>query len=349
MVNAGERHSDQAKPPEKGNGVKGAHWKLLCQLAEQNDTSDSIKQSFRKLKKARQLQDEDARRERARAREAKATQQKEDREAAAQMRAFTKDFYREHATWLRPRKKAAARSEAELRKLGGKKEMVQRKDGPQVRIIFGPPGETRFIYMPEGSGWRVALDAKPSLEEELKRVLNKSGIGLWNVPKPEQQPEDAPTEQKPAVGEDKQKGKFDIAVQAVDALLTCSRDWQDFLALPKSKQKKADLYRAMINVQLTILSTLQALKRDVKTNRRKLQVAFGLLEGKGTPSKSVKLCDHAEYLAAELQRPPTKKELKDRFDSTLPPQYPLESSEFSKVLKVAGLSWLKRGKRAPSW
>jgi hypothetical protein len=180
----------------------------------------------------------------------------------------------------------------------------------------------------------VALDAKPALEEELKRELNKSGRGLWNVPEPEQ---------KPAVGEDKQKERPDIAVQAVDALLTCSRDWQDFTALPKSEQEKADLYRVMINAHLAILTTLQALERDKKNESRKLQLAFELLTGQGTPSQIVKLCDHALTLASELQRPPSKKELKDRFDSTLPPQYPVHPSEFSKLLKVAGLSWLKRG------
>ena len=204
--------------------------------------------------------------------------------------------------------------------------MVQRKDGPQGRIVFGPVGETRFIYMPEGGGWRVALDAKPSVEE-LKSELNKTRRNLWNAA----------------------KEKADIAFQAVDALLTCSRDWQDFLALPESKQKKADVYRAMVNVQLAILTTLQALKRDVKTKRRKLQLAFERLDDPQWPRQIEKLRHHALMLAVDLQRPPSKKELKDRFDSTLPPQYPVHPSEFSKLLKAAGLSWLKRGKRGKSW
>jgi hypothetical protein len=315
MVNAGERHSDQAKTPEKGNGVKGAQKKERL--------SGSIEQRFRELRKLeRHLQDEDSRRERARAKEAKAVQRKEYLEARAQLRAFAKEFCLEHANRPRPRKKAASVSEAELRKLGGVKEMVRRKDGLQSRIIFGGVGETRLIFTLWHGAWTVELDAKPALKEELKRELNKTRRNLWNADKEE----------------------LDIAVQAVDALLSWSQDWQDFIALSKSEQE-----RAMIYAQLAILTTLQALKRDVKNKSRKLQLAFELLTGQGAQSQIVKLRDHAVSLAAELQRPPSKKELKDRFDSTLPPHHPVRPSEFSKLLKAAGLSWLKRGKRGCSW
>jgi hypothetical protein len=221
--------------------------------------------------------------------------------------------------------KAASRSEAELLKLGGVREMVQRKDGLQPRIIFGRVGETRFIFMPEGSAWKVALDVAvegTQLLEELKRELNKSRRNLWNA----------------------DKKKPDIAFQAVHALLTCSRDCQDFLALPKSKHKKAGVYPVMINAHLTILTTLQALKRDVKNESRKLQVAFEWLDDHQWPSQIEKLRHHALMLARDLQRPPSKKELKDRFDPRLPP-YQVRASEFSTLLKAAGLSWLKRGKR----
>jgi predicted Holliday junction resolvase-like endonuclease len=139
--------------------VKGAHWKLLCQFAEKNDTPDSIKQSFRKLKKERQLQAEDARRERARVKEAKAAQRKKAREEEAS----AKEFYREHANSLR--KKAASRSEAELRKLGGKKEVIPLGESRrQTRWIFGPEGQTRFIHTPEDGLWR--LEGMPSREEQ---------------------------------------------------------------------------------------------------------------------------------------------------------------------------------------
>ena len=285
--------------------------------------SGSIEQKLRGIRElARQLQGDDACRKRALAKEAKAAERKEYREERAQLRALGKEFCPEHANRPRPPSKAATRSEAELRELGGVKEEVQRKAGLQSRIIFGPVGETRFIFMPEGAASRVALDAKPTLKEELKRELNKTRRNLWNADKEEP----------------------DIAVQAVDALLSWSQDWQDFIALSKSEQEPA-----MIYAQLAILTTLQALKRDVKNKSRKLQLAFELLEGEGRPSQIVKLHDHAVSLAAELQRPPSKKELKDRFDSTLPPDHPVRPSEFSWLLKAAGLSWLKRGKRGWSW
>jgi hypothetical protein len=214
MVNAGKRRSDQAKPPEKGNGVKGAKKKQRL--------SGSIEQKFRG-ELERQLQDDDALRKRALAKEAKAAERKEDREAVRQLRAFAKEFYREHANSLRPRKKAARVSETELLALGGRKEVIllglSRR---QTRIIFGGAGETRLIFTPEGAGWKIGLDVdvNPELSpEELRSELAKSGRGLWDNDK-----------QKPL-----------IAFQAVNALLTCARDWQDFTALPKSEQEKADV------------------------------------------------------------------------------------------------------------
>jgi hypothetical protein len=297
--------------------VKGAHWKMLCQFAERNDTPDSIKQSFRKLKKERQLQAEDARRERALAKEAKAAQRKEDREAEAS----AKELCRKLAANLpRPRSKAVVRSEAELRALGGEKVVISLDESRrQTRWIFGLEGQTRFIHTPEDGLWR--LDAKPgALEEDLKRVLNQAGRNLRNVPEPE----------------DKQREGMDIAVKAVDALLYWSQNWQDF-----RHQEHARIY-----AQFAILTTLQALERDLKNNSHKLKLAYEMRTGVGTPSKNDKLYGHAAALAVELQRPPTKKELKDRFDSKL--QHPFDPSEFSKRLKETGLSWLKRGQRAPS-
>jgi hypothetical protein len=228
---------------------------------------------------------------------------------------------RKHGDWPRPRpRKKLGRSEADLLTLGGVKEMVRRKDGSKSRIIFGGKGETRLIFTPWHGAWRVQSDPEPSLEE-LKRELNRSGRNLWNA-----------ALKKP-----------DIAVQAVDALRSCSRDWQDFAALPKRKQKRVDVYRAMIRTQLAILTTLEVLKRDVELGGRKLQLAFELLTEQGWPGKIGKLRHHAVTLAGELGCPPSKKELKDRFDSPLP-HHPVRPSEFSALLKVAGLSWLKRGK-----
>jgi hypothetical protein len=327
MVSGFERRSDETSSegaPEKG---------LVRMKSDEGEDAapiSSIEQKFRELRQLeRRLQDENARRERARAKEAKAAQRKEDREAVAQLRAFTKNFCREHANRLRPRKKAARRTEAELLKLfGGKKDVILLDESRrQTRIIFGGVGETRLIFTPDGAGWKIQLDVDvdPELSpEELKSELAKSGRGLWDNDK-----------QKPV-----------IAFQAVNALLTCWRDWQDFTALPESEQEKADFYRAMVNVHLAILTTLEALKRDDKNESRKLQVAFALLNDPQWPTQIGELRYHARNLAVELQRPPYKKELKDRFEQPLPPHHSgriVRPSEFSSRLKAAGLSWLKRG------
>ena len=274
--------------------------------------SGSIEQRIRELRKLqRTLKEEDTRRKQARAKEAKASERKEHQEEKAKLQALARELSLQHATRPRPRKKAASVSKAQLLKLGGVPEMVLRKDDTQEeRIIFGRAGDTRFIYMPDRGGWRVALDAKPALKEDLKRELNKSWRELWNT----------------------DKDKPDIAVQAVDALLYWSQNWQDF----------SDQERAMIYAQLAILTTLDALKRDLKNKSHKLQLAFKLLTGEGAASQIDKLYGHAVALAVELERPPTKKELKGRFDSKLP--HPFDPSEFSKRLKETGLSWLKRGK-----
>jgi hypothetical protein len=181
------------------------------------------------------------------------------------LRALVEEVDRKQGNWDRPRSKAVVVSEAELLALGGVKKTVWYKDGYQSRIIFGGERETRLTFIPDNGAWKVELEelekklqGKPSLTpslEEIIRELCKAGRGLWNT-----------EERKP-----------DIAFQAVDALLTYSRDWQDFAALPKSKQEKTDVYRAMVNVQLAILTTLQALERDVKNKGRKLQLAFELL------------------------------------------------------------------------
>jgi hypothetical protein len=291
--------------------VKGAHWKLLCQFAEKNDTPDSIKQSFRKLKKERQLQTEDAREKRALAKEAKAAERKEVQKAEASAKDFCRGLA---ANWPRPRKKAVVRSEAELQKLGGKKEVILLDENRrQTRIIFGVVGDTRFIFTPWPGAWMVALEPTEPKEtlEELKRELKKHGRNLW----------------------DDARQEPDIAYQAAERLLYCF-DW--FKGLPSNEGQAAQ-------VQIAIVATVQALKRDAKTRAPRLQVAFDLVTDPQWSGHIGKLLDHALMLACELQRPPTKKELKDQFDSTLPQQHPVHSSEFSKLLKMAGLSWLKRG------
>jgi hypothetical protein len=45
------------------------------------------------------------------------------------------------------------------------------------------------------------------------------------------------------------------------------------------------------------------------------------------------------FLAATLQRPPTKKELRERYESESPAGW-IDASRFAKLLRHAGLSWL---------
>lgn len=271
MVDAGERRSDQAKPPEKGNGVKGAEKK-------QRLSGSIIEQKFRGLRKLeRQLQEHDARTKRARAKEAKAAEQKKDRAEVAS----GKEFCRQHANWKRPRSKAVVVSEAELLALGGVKKPVWYKDGYQSRIIFGGEGEARLTFIPDNGAWKVALERKPSLEE-IRRELCKAGRGLWN----------------------NVDQKLDIAFSAVEALLSC---WENFRGLPSDEHQRSQVYFA-------ISATLQALERDRNSKGRKLQLAFALLTDHQWPRQIEKLLDHARDLAVEFQRPPYKLELRKNFD-----------------------------------
>ena len=126
-----------------------------------------------------------------------------------------------------------------------------------------------------------------------------------------------------------------IAFQAVEALLSC---FELFKGLPSNEQQ------AKTRFSLQLLRHWRLWSETPKT-RAKLQVAFRLLNNPQWPTQIGELRHHAVMLAVELQRPPSKKELKEKFDSTLPEQYPVLPSEFSRLLKAAGLSWLKRGQR----
>jgi hypothetical protein len=240
-----------------------------------------MEQKFWELREAeRQVQDEDARRERESAKEAEAAERKKDRESEAKLLAEAKEFDRKHGNCDKPRPKVL---EVELLALGGIKKAVWHEDGVQSQIIFGGEGETRLMFTPRSGAWWVDLEGKRSLDpkrsledEDLKRELCRFGHSLW----------------------DNDNQKPDIAFQAVDALLSCSRDWQEFIALPKSEQQKADVYRAMVDVHLAISATLLALKRDAKTPKaRKLQLAYKLLTDVLTDdsgSSRVHETDHAQ-------------------------------------------------------
>jgi hypothetical protein len=200
------------------------------------------------------------------------------------------------------RSKAEVVSEAELLALGGVKQVVWRKGSLQPQIIFGGESDAQLIFMPCNGAWKVSLEGKPSLEEQ-RRELSKAGRGLWDA-----------KEQKPGV-----------AFQAVEALLSC---WQNFRGLPADDQQKAETHFA-------ISRTLEALEQK---QGRKLQLAFNLLTDDQWPRLIEKLIDRCLWLAVRLQRPPSKGELNSLFD----PDGVIHHSEFAKLLKHAGLAWLRR-------
>jgi hypothetical protein len=273
-----------------------------------------IEQKFWELREAeRQVQDEDAHRERASAKEAEAARRKKDRELKAlkaKLLAEAKEFDRKDGNWARPRSKALVVSEAELLALGGVKQVVLLNESRQTWIIFGGKGEAQLVFKPYDGAWMVALEGKPSLEE-LKRELCKAGRGLWN-----------PDEQKPGV-----------AFQAVEALLSC---WQNFRGLPADDLQKAE-------TQFAIARTLEALE---KRQGKKLEMALTLLSDERSerlrPHLIEKLQETSRVLAAELQRPPYKAELRDR---SVPWA---DRPQFARLLRDAGLTWLRTKPRGLS-
>jgi hypothetical protein len=185
---------------------------------------------------------------------------------------------------------------------------------PVAAIVFGRDNEARMIFKPVGGGrWKVDFEGMPSLKD-IKRELSKAGRSLWD-----------PVEQRPG-----------LAFRAVQALLSCQRQikgvpWDE---LP---------HFAVATMLDAIETTLEVLRQN---QTGKLQLAFKLLrDSKQWPQALDSLGDHAWLLANELQRPPSKKELKDRFDPPTPKHIDglINKSEFSKLLKHAGLAWLNRG------
>jgi len=198
-----------------------------------------------------------------------------------------------------------------LLSLGGVKEVfVDPKDFRKVcfRIIFGGKGETRLIFTPYNGACMVAMERNKSLEE-LRRVLNKAGRNLWDVI----------------------RSRPDIAFTAVEELLEC---FEQFKALPPDEQWKVD-------ARLAIMATLNALEQDTKAKTRKLQVAFKLRTGAKWLQPIDQLHEHTFSLSVALQRPPSKKELKEKFDQHWE-GFKIQSADFAKLLKRAGLAWLRR-------
>ena len=106
------------------------------------------------------------------------------------------------------------------------------------------------------------------------------------------------------------------------------------LAEAEEQFSRVSHQRAMAHDAISL--TTEALSQELGG---KVQLAFELLQSDQWPQDIDKLQEHAMALATELQRPPTKAELRKRHD----PSGTLRASEFSPLLKRAGLSWLKRG------
>jgi hypothetical protein len=248
----------------------------------------------------------------------KAARKKKRRQLDAEgrtLRAFGRELDRKDGTWnVRPTK-AVTVSEAQLLALGGspRYETTPEKGKPLppiVAIVFGRENDARMIFKPVGGGqWNVALEGIPSLEE-LRRLLSQAGRGLWDH-----------AQQRPA-----------LAFRAVQALLSCERQFKGvpWGALP---------HFAVATMLDAIETTLEVLRQK---QGRKLQIAFNLLTDNQWPQKLERLRTCATHLASELQRPPSKGELMKRFD----PGERLEPSTFSRLLKDAGLAWLRREREA---
>ena len=240
-------------------------------------------------------------------------------------------------------------SEQHLLSLGGTKVGAQ--------IVFGPEGETQLIFEPprfkQSSLWAVSLKGNIS-HHDTQRELNKAGRGLW----------------------DRERGKPAIAYQAAEQLLACyieiecqfrrtllllllrrlrEKAKQDGetaedtpFTYPKPEIDKLREQLAVVEEQLGTVSEQLATAQDAisltvetlsKGLERKLQKAFDLLQGDQWPQDIQKLWDCARILAAKLQRPPTKAELRMHYK----PNVTLKEKDFSPLLKHAGLSWLKKG------
>jgi hypothetical protein len=223
---------------------------------------------------------------------------------------LARKFDRKHGNRNIRQSKAEVVSESELLALGGVKQVVWLNEGRQTWIVFGGKGEAQLVFKPCNGGWMVSMEGKPSLEE-LRRELCKAGRGLWN-----------PDEQKPG-----------LAFQAAEALLSC---WQNFRGLPADDQQKAETHFA-------ITRTLEALK---KRQGKKLEMALTLLSDERSerlrPHLIEKLQETSTVLAAELQRPPYKAELRDR---SVPWA---DRPQFARLLRDAGLTWLRTKPRALS-
>jgi hypothetical protein len=141
---------------------------------------------------------------------------------------------------------------------------------------------------------------------------------------------------------------YQAEMEAKDAAETEVKDAA--YVYPKPELETVTEERDIAEEQLNTVSYQLAMARDAisltvealsERLAEKVQMSFDLLQGDTRwPQDIDELQKHAVRLAISLQRPPTKAELRKRHN----PSGTLRESEFSPLLKHAGLSWLKRGR-----
>jgi hypothetical protein len=229
------------------------------------------------------------------------------------------------------RRKPKGVSERNLLSLSGKK--------VGETIVFGPEGGLQLIFKPSRGAltgaaargivpWTVQIQVAISLYDT-QRELTKAGRGLW----------------------DREKHEPTIPFKAASQLLACHAEMRKFHekakqeGVPKSKMGALREELDTLNEQLIMAHDAISLVIEVlsKGLGKKMQIAFNLLRDDSQwPQDIERLRWHATVLACDLQRPPSKKELKQRHDL----HRRIDPSAFAELLKSAALSWLPRARPA---
>jgi hypothetical protein len=271
-------------------------------------------------------------------------------------------------------------SEEDLLKEGGKKvEWKRQKGSVEARIVLGPEGEFQLVFSsaterlrPEkGKGarfkglrrWAVSFQGGSSLDD-LRRVLNKPSWGLWDQEKGEPSLAFKAAEQLVSCSIEinrgnlrallirrlhekaKHEGISSVELDEVTENTPCAYPKPELDTLREQlagankelarteEQLHTTRYQLVTAHDAIFLATEALFKGDWK----KIEKAFDLLQRDQWPEDIKRLRVHAVDLAGDLQRPPTKIELRKRYD----PKERMDPSQFAKLLKRAGLSWLRR-------
>ena len=271
-------------------------------------------------------------------------------------------------------------SEEELLALGGKKadrgestipaamrkalELKTRQTYEGNDIIFGPEGETQLVFRPSkgrvkgAARWTVCLLPVTTSRYDTHRELSKAGRKLWDLPHP------GPLcwgiiLRRQTRERLKEMGKPSVAYQAAEQLRACHVEKLQALRVEVTPLHELS-ERPEIEAVMEQLVKVSELLDTESEQRLRAQAAIGLVVevlSKGLEEKAqegvrfvagcshwleevTNLRFHALALANELQRPPTKEELRERYD----PDERKDAAQFSRLLKPAGLSWLPGAK-----